>query len=495
MGIVIKQSIRSSLLAYIGFTIGAINFLFIFPKFLSVEQVGLLRVIPSAAFLMATFAQLGLAPSIIKFLPRYKTGSIQRKEFLGFSIITAMVGYLLLLVVTYIFKEELLSYYAQKSPLFVAYFQVSLIIALFLLFIQMAEAYSRSLLKSIAPVFIRDVVLRLMTTITVLLYGFGFIEFQNFINLFVLLYGVTLLSHIGYFIYLKAFKIRFRFNHLKKVEVKKVLKYGLFTLIGASGTQIVLQIDSLMVAGIKGLDATGIYTIAFFIGTIIEIPKRSITQITTPLMARAFQKGDMNEVANYYKQTSINQLVIGSLLLLGVWANLDSIYAIMPNSEVYQSGFNVVLIIGLGKLVDMLFGVNGEIIVLSKYYKFNVATVAFLAIAIVIGNLLLIPTYGIEGAAASSLAAMVLFNLIKFVFVYVKFGIQPFSVNTLKFIVVIAIVVLLNLILPRNENILIDVLLRSFVITLVLIVPTYLLGISKEINGILNKLIKRKNEV
>ena len=79
MGIVIKQSIRSSLLAYIGFAIGAINFLFIFPKFLSVDQVGLLRVIPSAAFLLATFAQLGLAPGIIKFLPSYKSGSVERK--------------------------------------------------------------------------------------------------------------------------------------------------------------------------------------------------------------------------------------------------------------------------------------------------------------------------------------------------------------------------------------------------------------------------------
>ena len=69
MGIVIKQSIRSSIFAYIGVIIGALNFLYFFPKFLSPDQVGLIRVIPSAAFLMATFAQLGLSSSMIRFYP------------------------------------------------------------------------------------------------------------------------------------------------------------------------------------------------------------------------------------------------------------------------------------------------------------------------------------------------------------------------------------------------------------------------------------------
>jgi len=493
MGIVIKQSIRSSLLAYIGFAIGAINFLFIFPKFLSVDQVGLLRVIPSAAFLLATFAQLGLAPGIIKFLPSYKSGSVERKEFLGFTVIAALIGYGALLGTTYFFKDQILNYYAQKSPLFVDYFQISLIIALFLLFIQMSEAYSRSLLKSIAPILIRDVILRLMTTVTVLLYGFSVIQFDDFINLFVLLYGITLLLHIGYFISLKAANVTFKFKNLRKSELTKILKYGLFTLIGASGTQIVLQIDSLMVAGIKGLDATGIYTIAFFIGTFIEIPKRAVTQITTPLMAQAFQNGKMKEVAQYYKQTSINQLVIGGLLWVGVWANLDSIYMIMPNSEVYQAGFNVVLLIGLGKLTDMLFGVNGEIIVLSKYYKFNVLTVAILAIAIIVGNLMLIPNYGIDGAAAASLGAMLLFNLIKFIFVFVKFKIQPFSINTIKFLGIIGIVILLNLATPRINNVYIDVVIRSFSITTALLILTYFMKVSPEINGILNRVLKVSN--
>ncbi len=489
MGIVIRQSLRSSTLAYIGFAIGAINFLFIFPKFLTTDEVGLIRVIPSAAFLLATFAQLGLPQGILKFLPTFDSNDQKKKEFLGFTMIMAFIGYLLLLLLVYVFKDQIQTYFSRKSPLFVQYFEVSLVVTFFLLFIQISEAYSRALLKSVPPVLFRDVVLRLLTTISIVLYGFEVIEFTLFINLFMILYGVVLVCHVVHFLSIKALKIGLRFEKFSNADLKKILKYGAFTLIGASGTQIVLQVDSLMVAGIEGLDATGIYAIAFFIGTVIEIPKRSITQITTPLISQAFQRGDMREVALLYRQTSINQLIIGGLLWLGVWANLDSIYYLMPNSDQYILGFNVVLLIGLGKLTDMLFGVNGEIIVMSKYYKFNVFAVAFLAAVLVVGNSLLIPRYGIDGAAMASLGAMLLFNLTKFVFVFVKFGIQPFSSKTALFLVVAALVGLLNSVIPQFENVYLDVVLRSMLITTLLIGPTYLLRISPELNGILNRVL------
>ena len=440
---------------------------------------------------MATFAQLGLAQGIVKFLPSFPINTQKRKEYLGFTVLMAILGYLILLCITYFFRPEIESYYAVKSPLFIQYFQISIIITLFLVFIQMSEAYSRSLLKSVTPIFIRDVLLRIMTTAIVLLLGFDLISFNLFIQLFVVLYAIVLLAHIIHFVHLKSLKLNFGFKEFKKPDAQAVMKYGFFTLIGASGTQIVLQIDSLMVAGIEGLDATGIYVIAFFIGTIIEIPRRSITQITTPLISQAFAKNDMKEVAQYYKQTSINQLVIGALLWIGVWANLDSIYNLMPSSEVYQAGFNVVLLIGLGKLTDMLFGVNGEIIVMSKYFKFNVFTVAFLAIAIIAGNSILIPKYGIDGAALASLIAMLLFNLIKFLFVYHKFGIQPFTFNTLKFLGIVGVVILVNLTLPTILNVYLDVIMRSTIITVLLISSTYYLKISPEINSLLNQLIKK----
>jgi O-antigen/teichoic acid export membrane protein len=245
-----------------------------------------------------------------------------------------------------------------------------------------------------------------------------------------------------------------------------------------------------MISGAIGLEATGIYTIAFFIGVVIEMPKRAITQISSALLSQSFNSGDMAAVKKLYQQTSINQMIIGTLLFIGIWSNLDSVYQLIPNSEDYINGFNVVLFIALGKLSDMMFGTNGEIIIMSKYFRFNVVAVSLLAIITIVLNTILLPIYGIEGAAISSFIAMLSFNVLKYIFVWWKFKIQPFTLSTLKFIFVAGITILINYFLPKFDDIYIDLLIRSFVITIVLMGSTYALKISDEMNEVIVKAFK-----
>ncbi len=101
--------------------------------------------------------------------------------------------------------------------------------------------------------------------------------------------------------------------------------------------------------------------------TVIEVPKRALMQIAMPLISRAFEKNDLKDIQNIYQKTSINQLIVGSLILIGIWANLHNIFALIPRGDIYEAGKYVVLIIGFGKLLDMMFGPSSEIIVLSKY--------------------------------------------------------------------------------------------------------------------------------
>jgi O-antigen/teichoic acid export membrane protein len=184
-------------------------------------------------------------------------------------------------------------------------------------------------------------------------------------------------------------------------------------------------------------------------------------------------------------------MIIGSLLLIGIWANLESLYSFIPNGEIYIQGINVVLFIGLGKLSDMIFGTNGEIIVMSKHYKFNVVAVGILAILTIALNLLLIPKYGIEGAAIASFLAMLTFNLSKFLFVWVKFKIQPFSLGSIKLLGIIGLVLWINQWVPTLDQTLLDILIRSTVITVLLVGLTIGLKVSKEVNSLLFGFINR----
>src|SRR5204862_4625472 len=119
-------------------------------------------------------------------------------------------------------------------------------------------------------------------------------------------------------------------------------------------------------------------------------------------------------------------------LLIGIAANLDSLFQLMPKGDTYEAGKWVVIIVGAGKLVDMIFGPSSEIIVYSKYYWFNIILIIVLAVVIVTANNLLIPAYGIEGAALGTALTLIIFNLVKFVFIWIKIKLQPFSASFIK---------------------------------------------------------------
>lgn len=487
MGIIIKQSIRSSIISYIGVAIGYVNVLWLYPYFLSTEQVGLFRLIQSASYLLATFGQMGLAQSFIKFFPEFK----KEKGFVPAALLGGTLGFFVLCGAALIFKDSIVGYFSKESSLFIEYFQLTLLLTFLVIQFQLLEAYSRSLLKIIAPTFFRDIGLRIATGIFLVIYGLSFISFNQLVYSLLIAHGIAVAGIIINFLRNKELQVSFDFSFLRNGQLKRIMNYGFYSLIGAGGTQIILLIDNIMISGYEGLSNNGIYTIAFFIGVVIEMPKRAITQISSALLSQSFNKNDMAAVSKLYQQTAINQLLIGSLLLIGIWANLANIYSFIPNSQDYIVGFNVVLFIGLGKLSDMAFGTNGEIIVMSKYYRFNVITVAILAVLAVVLNIFLIPKYGIEGAAIASFLAMLIFNLTKYVFVWAKFGIQPFNISTLKMIGISGAALLLNYLLPRMDSPMLDILIRSAAISIPFLGLTYGLRVSDEFNGLVNQLLSR----
>jgi len=250
-------------------------------------------------------------------------------------------------------------------------------------------------------------------------------------------------------------------------------------------------VDQVMISGMLGLHWNGIYTTAFYIAVVIEMPRRALTQITTPLVSRAFDRGDMAEVGTLYKKVSINQMIAGSLLYIGIAANLSSIFRLVPNNEVFIQGITVVNVIGIGKLLDMTFSLNGEIIVMSRYFRFNVVSLIILAFLAVLLNLWLIPIYGIDGAAWASAIALFLYNAVKMAFVWIRLGVQPFAWNNVKMLGIGAGVLTTGLYLPAFSNVFVDIIVRSALITVLFMGGVLFFRVSNDVNGLLRSVLTR----
>jgi O-antigen/teichoic acid export membrane protein len=118
----------------------------------------------------------------------------------------------------------------------------------------------------------------------------------------------------------------------------------------------------------------------------------------------------------------------------------------------------------LGKLADMVTGLNSELISISRHYKFNFRISVLLLVMIIFFNRLLIPEYGIYGVATGVTAALVIFNLLKFMFLWYKMQLHPFSKNTLLVLFCGAITLVIGYYIPRIINPYLDTVVRSFAI-------------------------------
>ena len=491
MGIVIRQSFWTSVITYIGVAVGYVNSLILFPAFLSTEQIGLIRQLQAAALLLVPVASLGISATTVKFHPEFASGKRSSKEFFTLMLSGAVIGFLLNLALILVFKSELISFFQKKSELVNDYFYVIILLLLFLTVSAVFESYLRARFNIVFNNLVNGVVIRVMVGLSVILYGSHLIGFEFTVNSLIAIYGLAMLLISIYAFKTDPFSIKFPFTEIGPARISGIANYSFYSILGTAGNVILLNIDILMVTGLAGLSQTGIYTTAFYIGLVIEMPRRAISQISIPVISAALNKGEFEVVKNHYKRVSINQIIIGGLLFLGIIANLDNIYNLIPNKENFIAGMPVVVIIGIAKLIDMAFSQNSEILMLSKHYRLNVITVLILGFFTVLFNYLLIPEYGIIGAGFASLAAIALFNIVKLILIKVKLGFQPFSWHTAYLVAWIAAVYYLSTLLPFLGNVFLDILIRSTAITVLFTGPIYMLNISPEINETIRNLLLR----
>jgi O-antigen/teichoic acid export membrane protein len=187
-------------------------------------------------------------------------------------------------------------------------------------------------------------------------------------------------------------------------------------------------------------------------------------------------------VADLYRRSSINLLIIGTFILLGLWSCLDQVFEIMPNGERYAVGKYVILFAGLAKLFDMATSINGRIIGFTRYYWIGFYTILFLAVLTVSLNWWLIPIYNVEGAAFGTMVSSLLFNLVCVLFVWFKFKIQPFSYKSLVVVVLGLGLWWLTKLLPDLGNPFLNIAFKAGFITLVYLFLVLKLRLSEDLN-------------
>lgn len=487
MGIVIKSSLRFSAILYIGIALGFLNTILIFPNILTEEEFGLTRILMSASSVISQFALLGTGNILVRFHPHFKND--QKNTTLSLGIIISVIGLILAALFLFIFKPVIVDEYKENSKLFTDFYYLILPFVISLVFFSLFDGYLRVILKNSVPAFLNYILLRLLWLSLVLIYSSGNLSLTSFISLYVACQALVALIALFYIVFLGKLNVSFSFNHEKIKLIRHLMSFGLFTIISGISIYLINRIDILMVGKYIGLEQVAVYTIAFYMSTVIIVPAQSIGRASHVLVSDAFKNNQLNIVADLYKKTALNQLLLGGLVFILILLNYHNIIVFLP--ELYRESFMVFFFLGLAKLVDTSFGLNGSIILNSEYYKYDTYLSILLLIFTVATNLLLIPIYGIVGASVATAISVIVFNILKFLVVKYKLSMTPFSKNYGVGVLILICTLIIPYFIPKFDIVLLDIIFRSTIVILIFIPAIYYLNISPEINSIIKAILSR----
>lgn len=495
MGVIIRQGFKATAVTYFGVALGAINLLFFFPEFLTPEEIGLRDIIVGVSMSLLIFMQLGLHSAMGRFFPYFKDENRQHNGFLLFCLAAVGAGFVIFGGLFHLLRFQIMALFNVNAALVNDFLWLAVPIAMLLGLQTIFEIWARLHFRIVVNALIREVFLRLSLTLLILLYAFQYITFDQFMVFFAGTYLLAVIMLVFYLRHLGVLYLNPKFVRIDPKVRRELAKFSLWMMIGGAGVVINERIDGMMLASLAGLSLAGIYSISFFIGTIIDMPRRAVGQIAGTLVAQQWKDQDFAAMGKLYKQASLNQLILGGLFFVLVWGNIDALFNLIPNGEIYRPGKWVVFFIGISRLIDMANGINNEIILNSPYYRFNLGSILFLGFISFGTNYIMIPLYGLVGAAAGSTLSVLLFNLLKGGFIFNKVGMQPFEKRTLHVVMLLFVTYGVGYLLPAPRSDFFssvgNIALRSAVMGSLLTFAVWKFRLSDEIHDLLSQQLKR----
>jgi O-antigen/teichoic acid export membrane protein len=428
MGVIRRQSLKTSIISFIGVVIGTLSTWQVYPR--ALEIVGLFRSLFDAAVLIGIVVLLGSSVSAVRFYPRYEDRNTGHGGLLSWLLIVTGTGFGIFLLAYPFVREALAAYVFRGDNSRYGEFIIYLVpLTLFISLMNLLSRYTSNFRRITVPAAFEQLTIKVTLPLIVLMYIGGWITVKGVVVGIVLSFMAATLGMAYYLYHLGEWRLRRPMILRDKKGLREYARFSWYGLLSGIGSQVAFRIDGLMVSGMLSFQANGIYTIAWAMSEIISKPMRALSHISGPLLAYQIEHDQLEEVRKIYRKSSLNMTIAGMGLFLGIWTILPYVFRLMPNTAEIEVGRYAVFFLGLAQVWDMMTGVNNEIIYYSKHYRFALYTTLLLAALNLGTNVIFIPAYGLTGAALATCLSIFLYNAAKLLFIHWKMGLHPFSLR------------------------------------------------------------------
>jgi len=411
-----KEILHGSFIIFIFKILGAFSLFatyMLIPQYYSVEVFGVFNLIFALLMTATVFSRIGLDTYIVRVV-----SSLENKEEIGLflkSIIKILFFTSLVVTIIIILLSPLLNNYIFKSIDASGYLIGLAIVILpytfFNVFVEVLRGLDEikfySLFRNLSQNFLIALFL-LISIVSTKMYDPIYI-----------LYGVILT--ITFFLFLTIFK----FLKNKKIYInkkgtykKKILKHSYPMFLAASIMFLMSYIDSFMISYYLNEYQVGIYNACISLSMILTFIPMAIGGYISPKISKAYSNDNSQEIKEVFRN-SIKIIIVVTFPLFLIMYFFSNFFLTLFG-EAFTIATTTLLITNIAFLSEALTGPVGFILNMTDNQH---AFMKILLVALLINilfNALLIPIYGINGAAIALLLSMFFWTISSFIFLKMK---------------------------------------------------------------------------
>jgi O-antigen/teichoic acid export membrane protein len=476
MSVVARQSFKYSIIGYLGFLLGTVSAIFIFP--FDMVFYGKLRFVLSATLMLVPFVVFGLSYSNVYFFGKAKEEGKHQNLF-SLSLVGVGINFLIFLLGFFAFFY-IFSSFQEDSELW----DMKRLILPMVLVMSLSAFFNRyisNFKRIVVPNIFENIFPKLANLGAFCLFFFLGTSEKISYGFFL---GVFVLGLIGYVLYtnkLEKIEPDFSTNFVKKDKLwKEILNYSFYGFLGNLGSFLALNISNYMIGEKLSFEENGIYSTVFSVVQLISIPSMGLYNISAPIISKHFADDTIKDLDVYYKKTSLSLFFLGLVLFSCIAVGYPYLTDFMPKSgKLLLEAQPLVWVIGFALLFELATGFNSHIISMSKYYRFNIYVMLFLAVLTTSLNFYFInkTSLGILGISISYAVSLTIFNLTKIAFNYYQFKVSPFTIEMLYSVILATLAISLAIVLPNFSNSFLNLVYKPALVLIIFFVGNHFMRI------------------
>ena len=476
MSVVARQSFKYSIIGYLGFLLGTVSAIFIFP--FDMVFYGKLRFVLSATLMLVPFVVFGLSYSNVYFFGKAKEEGKHQNLF-SLSLVGVGINFLIFLLGFFAFFY-IFSSFQEDSELW----DMKRLILPMVLVMSLSAVFNRyisNFKRIVVPNIFENIFPKLANLGAFCLFFFLGTSEKISYGFFL---GVFVLGLIGYVLYtnkLEKIEPDFSTDFVKKDKLwKEILNYSFYGFLGNLGSFLALNISNYMIGEKLSFEENGIYSTVFSVVQLISIPAMGLYNISAPIISKHFADDTIKELDVYYKKTSLSLFFLGLVLFSCIAVGYPYLTDFMPKSgKLLLEAQPLVWVIGFALLFELATGFNSHIISMSKYYRFNIYVMLFLAVLTTSLNFYFInnTSLGILGISISYAVSLTIFNLTKIAFNYYQFKVSPFTIEMLYSVILATLAISLAIVLPNFSNSFLNLVYKPALVLIIFFVGNHFMRI------------------